>query len=63
MHEDLFLDHYFNLSVKTEISKKQTKKRKNKTNKKKTQLNKFRDARISWKTKIWHMINMPAKSF
>ena len=35
MHEDLFLDHYFNLSVKTEISKKQTKKRKNKTNKKK----------------------------
>ena len=47
MHEDLFLDHYFNLSVKTEISKKQTKKRKNKTNKKKTQLNKSRDVRIS----------------
>ena len=32
MHEDLFFNHYFNLSVKTEISKKQTKKRLNSTN-------------------------------
>ena len=53
MNVNLFFNHYFNfLSVKSEANNNEKKTH----TQRKTQFNKSRGVRISWKTKMWHMI-------